>query len=416
MSRKLSYLLTLLLLIVSVAPAFAQEPDAANRSIFLPLISGSGQATSSTDTDSVEENLTEEGAAVEAAHADNMGLVFVSTNANDLVRGNEVVMYRRASNGTLTVTGRFPTGGQGLGAGLGSQGTVVLSDNGRWLFVVNAGSNEISVFAVQNAALILTDKVASGGMRPTSLTVRKNLLYVLNAGDPGNITGFKLNKDGKLAALANSTRWLSNNGSGVAPAPAQVSFSPDGENLVVSERATNLLDLYNVDKNGLVKSSTVVNSAGITPFGFAFAKGNTLVVSEAFGGATNASASSSYRLDDGQLKLVSASVPTGQTAACWIVIAGNGKFAYTTNAGSASLSLYAVGHKGELTLLNGRAGDTGAGTGPTDAAVSQNGRWLYALSPRSQNVVGFGVQENGSLNNLGSFGGLPTTAAGIAAW
>ena len=168
MSRKLSYLLTLLLLIVSVAPAFAQEPDAANRSIFLPLISGSGQASSSTDSDGVEENLTEDGAAVEAAHADNMGSVFVSTNANDLVRGNEVVMYRRASNGTLTVTGRFPTGGQGLSAGLGSQGAVVLSDNGRWLFVVNAGSNEISVFAVQTTALILTDKVASGGVRPTS--------------------------------------------------------------------------------------------------------------------------------------------------------------------------------------------------------------------------------------------------------
>ncbi len=416
MSRKLSLLFTLLLLVVSVAPAFAQEPEATSRSIFLPLLSGSGQATSATESDGAEENLTEDGAAVEAAHADNRGAVFVSTNANDDVRGNEVVMYRRANNGTLLLTGRFPTGGQGLGAGLGSQGAVVLSDNGRWLFVVNAGSNELSVFAVQNAALVLTDKVASGGVRPTSLTVRKNLVYVLNAGDPGSITGFTLNKEGKLAPLANSTRWLSNNGSGAAPAPAQVSFSPDGENLIVTERATNLLDLYNVGKNGLVKSSTIVNSAGVTPFGFAFAKGETLVVSEAFAGATNASASSSYRLDDGQLKLVSASVPTGQTAACWIVIAGNGKYAYTTNTGSASLSLYRVEANGSLTLLNSRAGETGVGTGPTDAGASRNGQLLYALSPRSQTVIGFRIQADGSLQSVGSFGGLPLNSAGIAVW
>lgn len=416
MFRKLSVLLILVLLVLSVTPAFAQEPDATTRPLFLPLISGDGQATTADEADSGEENLTESTDTVEAAHAEQTGVVFVSTNANDEVRGNEVVMYRRAGDGTLTLTGRFPTGGQGLSAGLGSQGALVLSDNGRWLFVVNAGSNELSVFAVAGAGLILTDKVASGGTMPTSLTVRKNLVYVLNAGAPGNISGFKLNRDGKLTALADSTRWLSNSGSGAAPAPAQVAFSPDGENLIVTERATNLLDLYKVGRNGLVKRSTVVNSAGITPFGFAFAKGNTLVVSEAFGGAANASAASSYRLDDGQLKLVSASVPTGQTAACWIVIAGDGKYAYTTNAGSASLSLYEVGRGGTLSLIKGRAGDTGPGSAPTDAAASHNGRWLYALSASSQNVIGFGIQADGSLTSVGSFGGLPKTAAGVAAW
>lgn len=416
MFRKLSVLLTLVLLVVSVTPAFAQAPDATTRPVFLPLLSANGETSNATDTDNPEENLTENGAVVEAADGDRGGIVFVSTNANDEVRGNEVVMYRRASDGKLTLTGRFPTGGQGLSAGLGSQGALTLSDNGRWLFVVNAGSNEISVFSVQAAGLTLTDKIASGGTRPTSLTVRNNLVYVLNAGDPGNISGFKLNRDGKLSALADSTRWLSNNGSGAAPAPAQVAFSPDGENLIVTERATNLLDLYKVGRNGLVKSSTVVNSAGITPFGFAFAKGNTLVVSEAFGGAANASAASSYRLDDGQLTLVSASVPTGQSAACWIVIAGDGKYAYTTNAGSASLSLYEVGRGGMLKLLNARAGDTGPGSAPIDAAASHNGRWLYALSASSQNVTGFGVQSDGSLTAVGSFGGLPKTAAGMAAW
>ena len=37
----------------------------------------------------------------------------------------------------------------------------------------------------------------------------------------------------------------------------------------------------------------------------------------------------------GALHLVSPSVPTGQTAACWIVVTKDGKYAYTTNTGSA---------------------------------------------------------------------------------
>lgn len=421
MLRKLSLLLTLVLVFVTAVPAFAQESTTAARSVYLPLVVGNGQSVNATEEVPVEEvaaeeDLTDSAEEVAAADHNDKGIVFVATNASDPVRGNEIVIYQRAANGALTVTGRFPTGGQGLGSGLGSQDSLILSKNGRWLFAVNAGSHEISVFAVYPTGLVLTDKVASGGVRPTSLTVRKNLLYVLNAGDPGNITGFKLDRDGKLTPLADSTRFLSNNGAGAAPAPAQVSFSPDGDNLIVTERATNLIDLYKVNRRGLATGPVAQASAGVTPFGFAFAEDDTLVVSEAFGGAANASAVSSYRLDDDQLQLVSASVPTGETAACWIVISKDGKFAYSTNAGSESVSGYRVDDDGNLTLFNSRAGETGVGTGPTDASKSRNGRFVYVLSPRSQTVIGFEMQADGSLVSIGSFGGLQPNAAGIVAW
>ncbi len=402
MLRKLSLFLALMLALVSAAPAFAANDSAPGRTIYLP-----GITTGADDQVSTEEEV------VDAASASAPGAVYVSTNA---ASGNEVIMYQRAADGTLTLGNRFATGGLGLGSGLGSQGALVLSSNGKWLFVVNAGSNEISVFAVQNSGLVLSDKVASGGVMPTSLTVRKNMVYVLNAGGAGNITGFTLSNSGKLSPLANSTRWLSNNGTGAAPAPAQVSFSPKGNFLVVTERATNMLDTYRVDKNGLASGPVAHPSSGVTPFGFAFADEETVVVSEAFGGAVNGSAASSYELEKGGLELISASVPTGQTAACWIVISQDGKYAYSTNAGSASLSGYAIGKKGKLTLLNGRAGETGAGSGPTDATLSHNGRYVYALSPRSQNIIGFAVQADGSLQNIGAFGGLPTGTAGVAGW
>ncbi len=75
-----------------------------------------------------------------------------------------------------------------------------------------------------------------------------------------------------------------------------------------------------------------------------------------------------------------------------------------------------LGKGGRLTLIDGRAGDTEQAQVQLTLQSSQSGRWLYALSSRSQNVIGFSVQANGSLTSVGAFGGLPTTAAGIAVW
>jgi hypothetical protein len=113
--------------------------------------------------------------------------------------------------------------------------------------------------------------------------------------------------------------------------------------------------------------------------------------------------------------VVSPSVPTGETAACWIAVSKNGKYAYAANAGSASVSSYAVAQDGSITLLNGEAGLTVDGTAPVDMSLSHNGQSLHVLSARSQNVIGFAVNTDGSLSELGAFGGLPTTSAGIAA-
>ncbi len=65
---------------------------------------------------------------------DNIGgAVYTMTNAAE---GNAVKTYVRAPDGTLTPSTTYSTGGLGLGAGLGNQGGLVLSDNERWLFVV----------------------------------------------------------------------------------------------------------------------------------------------------------------------------------------------------------------------------------------------------------------------------------------
>jgi hypothetical protein len=349
-------------------------------------------------------------AAAPAAHgADgSAGAVYALTNAP---AGNAVVVWNRAADGSLTLAGSYSTGGLGSGAGLGSQGAIVLSKNNRLLFAVNAGSNDISTFQVDDAGLTLVDRVPSGGTLPTSLTVSNDLLYVLNAGGSGNITGFVVSKKGRLAPIPDSTRPLS----GDATAPGQVSFSPDGELLVVTERATNLIDTYVVDEDGRATGPVSHASSGTTPFGFAFSKRGDLIVSEA-NGAPGGSAASSYNVDDdGNLEVVSASIPTNQGAACWVVITKNGRYAYTANAASGSISGFRVGRDGSLSLLNadGRTGVTG--DNPTDMALSHNSQFLYARIGRTGSIAAFEVQADGSLRPIAGASGLPANSAGLAA-
>src|SRR5690242_15195436 len=69
------------------------------------------------------------------------GAVYVLSNQNP----NSVLVYARSANGTLSFSGSFLTGGTGAGTGvdpLGSQGSIVLGQGSRFLFAVNAGSND----------------------------------------------------------------------------------------------------------------------------------------------------------------------------------------------------------------------------------------------------------------------------------
>jgi 6-phosphogluconolactonase (cycloisomerase 2 family) len=200
-----------------------------------------------------------------------------------------------------------------------------------------------------------------------------------------------------------------------ASGPAEVSIDPTGEWLVVTEKATNKIDTWRVGADGLLSGRKVNASAGITPFGFTFTQQGVLTVTEAFGGAVDGSAVSSYTINpDGTLTTISASVPTTETAACWIVSTNNGKFVYATNAGSASVSGYSV-RDGALALLDadGKTGNTGAGA--TDLAITGNSHFLYTLNGGSHTISMFSVsQSRGDLSAIGS-ASVQTGAVGLAA-
>jgi 6-phosphogluconolactonase (cycloisomerase 2 family) len=349
--------------------------------------------------------------APHAVHGDGgPGALYTLSNA---VGGNAVLAYSRRADGSLGAPTAYPTGGTGTGGGLGNQGAVTLTRDGRWLAAVDPGSDEVTLFRVHPRGLTLASRAPSGGDRPISVTLHGDLLYVLNNGGTANITGFRIAPSGDLAPIAGSTRPLST----PAPNASQVQFSPDGSRLVVTEKATNRLVTYAVGHDGVAGPPSMQASSGQTPFGFGFTQQGLLLVSEAFGGAPDASAVSSYRPESGPTYgVVSASVGTTETAACWLVVSQDGRFAYTTNTGSGSISGYAIAGDGSLRLLDadGRTGVTGAGTGPIDAGISRGGRFLYALNGANQTISVFVVGGDGSLAPLATVTGLPAGANGLA--
>jgi 6-phosphogluconolactonase (cycloisomerase 2 family) len=332
------------------------------------------------------------------------GAVYTSTND---AGANEIVAYSRTADGGLGSPQYFATGGMGTGAGLGSQGAIALSESGQWLLAVNAGSDDITVFSVRsNGSLKARSRTPSGGDMPISIALHGDMVFVLNAGNP-RINGFRLTHDGELEAIPGAVGTLSGAG------PAQVSFDDHGTTLVVTDKASNIIETFTFGQGGNLMGPFVTTSSGATPFGFSFGHRDILVVSEAAGGAPGASTVSSYWLgDDGTLVPITVALPTTQTAACWVAVTRNGKYAYTANTGSSSISSIAVGRNGALTLLNAAAGSTGAGTAAIDLAFSVNDRYLYALA--SGSISAFEVMSDGSLTPVGTVGGLPMTAVGLA--
>src|SRR6267378_6946053 len=341
--------------------------------------------------------------------------VFVMTNDADR---NEILSYQRAPNGQLLEGRRFATGGRGSGGGidpLGSQGSLLVSQNGQYLFAVNAGSGDVSVFLILPSGLALTDRQPSGGSEPVAIARHGNLLYALNAAGGSNVSGFHLNQ-GNLVPIANSTRFLTNN----EPGGASISFSPDGRFLAVTEKQTNNIDVFTVQADGTLAPIKVTPSIGPGVFSILFAPNGFALVSETGpGGAINGSAISSYQaLADGTLTPVTSSAPTLGAANCWNAVTPDGRFVYVSNAGSATISGFAIGASRVLTPLPGTVvAANPSGATNLDITVSSDGKFLYSLNSGNGTIGIFAIQKDGQLVNIGPADGISSAAGfnGIAA-
>ncbi|MDQ3089799.1 MAG: lactonase family protein [bacterium] len=348
------------------------------------------------------------------------GAVFAMTNETE---GNRIVSYTRYEDGKLQIEKSTRTGGLGIGVDLDTQGGLRLSPDNRFLYAVNAGSDDISVFSVKGSKLKLIQRIAAGD-QPVSMAIHDDLLYVLDGSvAEQGIMGFRIGSNGMLSPIPNSMRMLS---SPIA-VPGDIEFSPDGGTILVTHKVFNelvsenyIIDSFSINGNGIASAMPVINASnGIRPFALAFRDDGKVAVVEAFNASMGKTAVSSYNLNGGNLSVISGSVANGQTDGCWIVISKDQRFAFVANFGSGTISTYSFGADGSLTLVNGASASLGMPSQPVDLAQSDDGKYLYLLMRGTGGVASFEINTDGSLTHIADyFGVLPVGdgASGLAAY
>ena len=359
---------------------------------------------------------------------------------------NQIVAYSRMEDGSLEEIGVYDTAGIGenirnSGANpLASQDPLIVSQDNRFLFAVNAGSESISSFVINDdmtltqASLNVSTTGSSNAQNPVSLTQYDDVLYVANTGayfDETNqplstlpsdrnrtnssIIGFRIANNGTLTELAGSEI------PGIAANVGSIEFSSDGSALYITERRTNRIITVEME-NGLpvVSGGAPVMSDFISqtaqPFGtdiFINDDGvEVLLVSEGNNGAAGLSALSSYSVDaDGQLEGESLStgiegdpLVTGFTFGCWVEIASGdeGDFAYVSNTPDGVITSYSIADDGTISRLASEAGNAGIdgddsqnGGGVLDAEVVYP--FLYQVVNNDSRIAQWRINSDGSL-------------------
>ncbi|HET9781561.1 MAG TPA: hypothetical protein VFR33_07255 [Candidatus Dormibacteraeota bacterium] len=331
------------------------------------------------------------GSAPVRADSSGGNAVFVQTNDPS---GNAIDAYVRNGDGTLTFTNSYATGGLGgretgsMSDPLASQGSLRQLPAGL-LAGVNAGSDTISVFTVNGDHLQRTQILPSGGPFPTSIAFHGNVLYVLDAGGAGFVSGYRIVGEA-LQPIPGSTRTL-----GLANAtppffltsPAQVGFTPDGAHLIVTTKTNGTVDVFSVSAGGQLSAAPVKNPAAGVPFAFGFAGGEMVL---SFAG-TSSLETFLVNADD-TITPVSAPVGDGQAALCWITSVRG--FEYTSNTGSNDVSQFQVLANGTVALVNPVAASNIPGA--IDSA-SAGGQTLYVQSGLSSTIHVFNVGAGGAL-------------------
>jgi 6-phosphogluconolactonase len=339
------------------------------------------------------------------------GFVYLNNNT---AGANTISGFTRAADGSLTPLpgSPFPAGGVGLGAGIGSQGAIQTTDDGRYVLAVDAGSNQISVLQIGASGALTPvpgSPFASGGVEPNSIAVNYGLVYVSNTGAGGtNYTGFTLSPRGQLDPIPGSTVTLPE-----GSAPGDILLNRDNTELAGMRVGTSLIDSFALDRSGRPHAApgSPFAAQGLGPFGSQFSptNPNQLFVDNAHNGTGLGTVSAFYDLPDGQLLSIGASpFPDFQTAPCWQAISPDGRYLYALDTGSGYISAYSIAWDGELTLLSNTPVSSTPGVTGTDITLSPEGHTLYLNMAKINGVGAFSVY-GGTVTQLPS---SPVTASG----
>lgn len=334
----------------------------------------------------------------------------VYTMNNDTAGNDVVVLQRDEDTGMLTMQTTVATGGNGTGASLDSQSSMVLSADEKYLLVVNAGSNTLSSLAVTETGLELRDTASTGGFKPVSVDIHDDIIAVLNAGgdvgEKDTVSLLRLEADGTLDTL-NRTRDLSAD----STSPVQVAFVQEGRVLVVTEKDTNKIVTYRLRYNATIKGSPqVFDHTGLQPAGFTSIMRDQILVTD----TTTGTVTSYHVTEEGVVSPLGHTTDTTELATNWIVALPGARTVFTTNTNSDSVTGLHVNFDADL-LLQAVDGVTATtGDAPIDAALSDDGQFLYVLAAGTDAINAYSVNDDGSLTAVETEPGIPANAQGMA--
>lgn len=318
--------------------------------------------------------------------------LYTQTNLSD----NTIVHLQRQADGSLTMRNATATGGAGTNTGadpLVSQNSVIVTSDHRTLFAVNAASNSVSAFAIDPATgdLSLLAHNATTGSFPVSLAHKDGRLYVLFQGSR-TVQAFAVHNGVLGTALG------SHDIPAAGPKPTQITLSPAGDQLIVSAgTASNELVAFPVASDGRLGQAVATTSGVQSPFAGVFVNPTTFLSTSAGIHALQALrfASGSFTAIGEPLVGDAAGVP------CWLVVTPDGRFAYTGNGGSGTISAYRVASDGSLSLLNAQAANEGLAVAG-DSWVSADGKFLYTAYLAAGQILAYAIHADGSLSRVGA--------------
>ncbi|HEV3412560.1 MAG TPA: beta-propeller fold lactonase family protein [Puia sp.] len=342
---------------------------------------------------------------------------------------NAVLAYRRKADGTLAPLPGSPflTHGAGLANPkqvLGPDDTddpLVISEDGRFLFAVNGGSNTIAVFSINPDGSLVPvpgSPFPSGGQTPCSVAINGRFVYIANkAFDPlhpitqlPNYTAFEVNDAGQLSPVPNGTIEVP-----AGSSPSQVLLSNDRRFLFATDFLAFMLPseepigtLLSFDVRGEHGLVLAPGAPYVVPTGDGGALGlatnprsdRTLYVGFPVGGKFGV-----YGIDEATGGLNFETQVAAGPGVCWIRTNSSGNRLYTLNSGQNSVGVYNTDDPdlpapiNTLTLKDSKnSGDFSLGFSPdggslyvvsqnTDTTFVANNNWLHVLKVAADGTV-----------------------------
>ncbi len=362
--------------------------------------------------------------------------IYVETN---LKPANSIRAFERGDLGQLSEIAGSPflTGGSGSGyngVAVGPEDSdqeIITNQDHSLLFAINAGSDSISVFRINNDGSLKPvegSPFLSGGNDPVSLDISGHILYVANkSGDPSrpttilpNYTTLTIESDGSLLPVSDTTNntsreFTSTISVAVGSSVNQVHAVP-GTNIVFGDDfLADLIEHFRTDWAGglhqlppLTLPTSLFNDT-VTP---RIPQGiwTHPTLPYLYVGVPLFNKLAVYKFGpEGNLKFLGAVPNLGETI-CWLRMNKSGTRLYSTETSSNSVGVYdTTDPENPIQIQEFQLSGTG---NAFQLSLSSGGHSLYVLSPRGGTTVPVGqgnvlhtlqISEDGKLSET-----LPT--------